>query len=192
MLSDLGASSLYIGLLQKTVVWAAGTPAVHELAVVKGQTELVTEMAGEAEDTSVPSKRFKGTLQLNKAPATSFKSHNLEVNVRPSYVPYKSRSSKLTPAHAKYVILLNLVNPSSGVAQDTLLQVPVNIVSIPPVSRYAAEVQQTNEATRRASLARRRDGQPPRPVVIPQEMAEADMPELPPNYFDVVESDRRQ
>lgn len=78
MLADLGPSSLYVGLLQRTVVWAAGTPAVHELAVVKGVTELAPE-ADSGDDG--PAKRFRGTLQLNKAPATSFRSHNLEVSV---------------------------------------------------------------------------------------------------------------
>ena len=172
MLEQFGLSSLYVGLCQRTIVYAAGTPAVHETAIVKGQTELVTEPNGEVEaDPSIHVKRFRGTLQLNKAPSTTFKSYNLEVG---------------------YFVLVNHINPSTGAAQETLVQVPVTILSIPPVSRHAAEVQRAN-----ASL-RTQNGQgnavQPQPAAQSQPMSpmREEPDDLPPSYFDVVEPERRQ
>lgn len=135
---------------------------MHETAVAKASLEPANEPS-DSPDPSMSTKRFKGILQLNKSPSTSFKSYNIEVT---------------------YFVLVNLVNPSTGAGVETLATLPITVLSIPPVSRNAVEVQRSSAAARAQNAVGGGQAQ------VVQE--EVDVPDLPPNYFDVVEPERRQ
>lgn len=58
-----------------------GAPGIQENVVADGQTVLAEETNPDSAETT---RRFKGSLQLSKAPATSFRSYNIEVSVSSS------------------------------------------------------------------------------------------------------------
>lgn len=68
-------------LLLKTV--SHGAPGVQENVVADGDTVVAEDTNP---DTAESNRRFKGTFQLSRVPATSFRSYNIEVSVSLDYI----------------------------------------------------------------------------------------------------------
>lgn len=73
----LGTSQTRLQLTSSTTV-SHGAPGVQENVVADGQTVPAEDTNPDSAETT---RRFKGSLQLSRAPATSFRSYNIEVSV---------------------------------------------------------------------------------------------------------------
>jgi len=114
MLSKLAPASVQVNLTQRTMVSAQGSAGVQEGLIDRGVTEAVLEENQTSADGDQV-RRFRGKLSLKKANANSFYCPNMEV---------------------LYQITCQLVE--SGQVQETMIAVPITIVSIPPVARVSA------------------------------------------------------
>ncbi|KAK9893323.1 hypothetical protein P389DRAFT_22380 [Cystobasidium minutum MCA 4210] len=139
LLNKLSATSVVVQLIQRCVVISHGAPGLQESVIAYGVSTLADDGPSDGSDSV---RRYKGTLDLSKAPATSFRSYNIEVS---------------------YHVACRLSNASSPV--DGATQVPITLVSIPPVSRPG------EQGGSRASQA----------------ITQPDDGDLPPSYFEVVE-----
>lgn len=132
---------------------------MQESVVSEGHTTLADDSLPDDSDTV---RRFKGSLNLSKAPATSFRSYNIEVTVSLRFQHYRLEDSP-PDRMPQYHVACRLVNASSPI--DGAMQVPVTIVNIPPLA------PQDDRQGRAASL----------------HSVQTDGEDLPPSYFEVVE-----
>lgn len=66
--------------LRRDLSGAQGAPGHNDTVVCKGKTDIAVSALASASDAGI--RHFKGTLALVKAPASTFSSFNLDVQVR--------------------------------------------------------------------------------------------------------------